>query len=272
MRWKLQDLGLVLATEFLDADDLHFGWFEPGEEATAESLIHAQQRYTHRLLAELPAEANRVLDAGCGTGGMVERLRAEGRDVEGLTPNPDLIARARERLGPEVLLHESPFETFRTHHPFDAVLMAESCQYIKRMRGLEAAARVLKPGGVLLLADVFRMKTLDEPYLSRGGHRHEIFLHTAVSNGFEVEMDRDITEAVLPTLALYHDFLTKRIVPSAEAVCRSFDRAYPLVGRVARFFVGRRLALLRKRYQHQDPDTFRRYRSYRMMRLRLRAS
>lgn len=238
MRWKLQDLGLVLATEFLGAEDLHFGWFDPGEEATPETLIRAQKRYTDRLLAELPEDAHRVLDAGCGTGTMVERLRAQGREVEGLAPNPDLILRARERLGAGVPLHESPFETFRTDRPFDAVLMAESCQYIKRVLGLQAAARVLKPGGVLLIADVFRMKPLDRPYLSRGGHRHGIFLHTAASHGFEAELDQDITEAVLPTLELYHEFLSRRIVPSAEAVCRSFGSAYPVVNRAIRFFAG----------------------------------
>lgn len=264
----MHELAFVLATELFDADDLHFGWFEPGEPATMEALRRAQVRFTDRVLEQLPPEARRVLDSGCGTGRILERLHGEGRDVEGLAPNPDLIARCRERVGPDVVLHDAPFETFETGEPFDAVLMSESCQYVKRVRGLRNAARVLAPGGCLVIADVFRTAPAPKPFLSTGGHRHAIFLDTARKFGFDVELDEDITEPVMPTLAIYHAFLTDRVIPSAEAAVRYLRRTSPLLSRVGGWVAGRRLARLRERYRHQDPDTFRTYRSYRLMRLR----
>ena len=61
MHLKLSDLALSLLAEIVGLDDLHFGWFEPGEAATLDGLRIAQRRYTEKLLAELPIAAGRLI-------------------------------------------------------------------------------------------------------------------------------------------------------------------------------------------------------------------
>lgn len=267
-RTRFSDLALGLVADVFGLEDLHFGWFEPGEAVTMQTLPAAQRRYTQKLLAELPADAHRVLDVGCGTGVMMAQLLAAGRDVEGLSPDAELLAKARARVGAAAILHEQRFEDFTATAPFDAVLMAESVQYVKTTRGLAAAARAVRIGGVVVMADVFRIKALDQPFLSRGGHRYQRFLAAAGDAGFAVELDVDITDSVAPTLVLYHELLTTKIIPVADAFWRAGSRWRPFVSRILRFFFGARFSMIRERYRHQDPATFRAYRQYRMLRLR----
>ncbi len=267
MRLKINDLGLSILAEVGGLEDLHFGWFEPDEPATLDALRVAQKRYTHKLLDQIPLTRGRVLDVGCGTGIITEELRRRGFDAEGLGPNPDLIARARARLGPGAVLHETTLENFSGTGPYDVILMAESVQYLNRVRGLAKAAALLRPGGHLVLADVFRVRALDQPWLTRAGHRHENFLRTAAGAGFRVDCDQDITFQVLPTLTLYHEVLSRRVVPALDLVAREFQRSAPFITRLVRLVTGSKLRLLRERYLHQDPETFQRYRTYRLMRL-----
>lgn len=95
----------------------------------------------------------RVLDAGCGTGQVTERLldRLPTGTVVALDGSPSMIARAHERLGDgrvEYLVHDLleriPIE------PVDAVLSTATFHWILDHDRLFAnLAAVLKPGGQL---------------------------------------------------------------------------------------------------------------------------
>lgn len=47
-----RELGLVLAQQLLDVEDLHYGLWAPDLEVSPGNLIEAQQRYSTRLLDE----------------------------------------------------------------------------------------------------------------------------------------------------------------------------------------------------------------------------
>ncbi|MFB6839075.1 methyltransferase domain-containing protein [Streptomyces sp. NPDC056361] len=51
-----------------------------------------------RLLAELPPDPVRILDAGCGDGEMTLRLAAAGHHVTAADPSADMLARTARRL------------------------------------------------------------------------------------------------------------------------------------------------------------------------------
>ena len=68
-----RELGLILAQQLLDVEDLHYGLWESDLDLTLGNLAIAQQRYSDLLLdtaagllAHLPRP--RILDVGCGTG------------------------------------------------------------------------------------------------------------------------------------------------------------------------------------------------------------
>lgn len=116
--------------------------------------FHAlNRRCAHWLARLLPAGPARVLDAGCGTGGMIKSLRVAHSDwsLTGLDFMPLACKLARERTGVEVVqgsITELPF----TDGAFDAVVSADVvCQVEDGARALREFARVVRPGGVVLV-------------------------------------------------------------------------------------------------------------------------
>ena len=72
-RWKSRELGLELARDLLDIQDLHYGLWDGNLELCLANLPAAQQRYTDMILEALPApdidgRKLRILDVGSGTG------------------------------------------------------------------------------------------------------------------------------------------------------------------------------------------------------------
>ncbi len=95
----------------------------------------------------------RVLDAGCGTGGLINHLREEaaGWQVTGLDFSPRACELARARTGVEIVqgsITQLPF----ADETFEAVVSADVvCQVEDDARALCEFARVLRPGGVILV-------------------------------------------------------------------------------------------------------------------------
>ena len=106
------------------------------------------------LSRRLGAEAA-LLDAGCGTGGLIRRLgpRRVGWKWTGVDFSPLAVELARERCGATADLRESsvtalPFE----NGVFDAVVSADVLYHLDDdSAALREFHRVLRPGGVLVV-------------------------------------------------------------------------------------------------------------------------
>jgi ubiquinone/menaquinone biosynthesis C-methylase UbiE len=99
-----------------------------------------------------------VLDVGCGTGALLRRLAARLPDAElaGVDPAPRMLAEARKRLN-GVRLEQAAAERLPfADASFDLVVSAMSFDHwADQALGLAECARVLRPGGHLVLADLF---------------------------------------------------------------------------------------------------------------------
>lgn len=116
--------------------------------------FRALNRRFARWLAEgLGAGPARVLDAGCGTGGLIKDLRAHNPDwtLTGLDFSARACELARLRTDAEIVegsILDLPFGD----GTFDAVVSADVvCQVEDGGRALREFARVVRPGGVVLV-------------------------------------------------------------------------------------------------------------------------
>ena len=134
-------------------------------DAVSWLLSFGRASRVRRTIADLAdvEEGHSVLDVGCGTGTLALELRdraGEGGEVCGVDASPEMIAVARRKAAKrdasvqfEIgLIERLPYEDAR----FDRVLCTLVMHHLDedlQQQGLREIARVLKPGGRLLLVD-----------------------------------------------------------------------------------------------------------------------
>ena len=104
-----------------------------------------------------------LLDAGTGTGRMLELLAPHVKRAVGVDVSPEMLAIARDRLGRAEIQHAQVrlADTYRLPFPagsalsgFDAVLFHQVLHYLDDPgAAVSEAARVMRAGGRLLIAD-----------------------------------------------------------------------------------------------------------------------
>jgi len=116
-----------------------------------------------RLVVDLMGDVTgrRVLDAGCGDGALACAAAARGADVTGLDSDPAMLVAARSRLaqvGASVALLEGRLEQLPFHDAsFDVVVSITVLGFVPdSARAVHEMARVLRPGGHLVLGELGR--------------------------------------------------------------------------------------------------------------------
>jgi ubiquinone/menaquinone biosynthesis C-methylase UbiE len=93
-----------------------------------------------------------VLEIGCGTGQLTERLAGRGYRLTAIDVGSAMIAVARERLAAEVAFQVTAFEDFeRAAGSFGLIISGAAFHWIDPDVALTRSARLLAPGGWLAL-------------------------------------------------------------------------------------------------------------------------
>ncbi len=111
----------------------------------------------HRALMRFPKNA---LDVGCGEGRFCRMLKTHGVDVTGIDPTPALIAAARQRDADSTYLEAAAERLPFGDETFDLVVSYLSLIDIPDIQAaIPEMARVLNPGGALLIANLNSFNT-----------------------------------------------------------------------------------------------------------------
>ena len=201
---------VISAWSLLLGENLHYGYFETGQE----TLDEATAGLTDRMLDRLGAPA-RVLDIGCGTGGpAIRAARRFGCGVVGISPSRECVRSARDAVPPDAAarvdfrLGDAQSLEFEDGS-FDAALALESSHLIPDKSLLfSEARRVLRSGGRFVLCDIVLKVELgmrdvlarrdDFLLLDRVFGRAKMmtprgYIEAATRNGFTVDETADLT-------------------------------------------------------------------------------
>lgn len=200
-------------------EELHYGVFDRGDE----SLPEATAALTARMVdAARLGGGESILDVGCGTGAPAcELVEGHGATVVGITTSEVGVAAARRRAEARGLSDRARFEVRDgtdnrlPDGSFDRVWVLESSHLMRDRTGLlSECARVLRPGGRLVLCDIVRRRELPFQEVRRlleplsllrsvfGEARMdplERYAELATAAGLEVESMDDLTTLTRPT-------------------------------------------------------------------------
>lgn len=146
--------------EFYWGEHIHLGHY--GSPPRRKDFLQAKADFVHEMvrwagLDQLPA-GTRVLDVGCGIGGSSRILaRDYGFSVTGITISPQQVKRAQELTPPELdvqFLVEDALAMSFPDESFDVVWSIEAGPHMPdKAQFARELLRVLKPGGILVVAD-----------------------------------------------------------------------------------------------------------------------
>lgn len=145
-------------------DHFHYGFWDENTRSHADSLTNMVREVAGHL--DLGPE-DRVLDAGCGVGGATRYVVAQfGVEAVGIANVDPLVETARRRssrlvgAGKLTFLNRDYRDTGFDDASFTRIFALESVCYAPRKQDfLREAHRLLAPGGRLVVADGFQVRT-----------------------------------------------------------------------------------------------------------------
>ena len=128
-----------------------------------------------------------VLDLCCGTGLLAGELIARGYGIVGVDASDAMLARARDRLGPDVALHRTVLPDLRVEGSFDAAVSTfDGFNYLTLpdlRQTLAATARCLRPVGWLVFdlhTDAMMEFTLSNPVVAGESAGNEFVIRSVI--------------------------------------------------------------------------------------------
>ena len=121
------------------------------------------QHYSDFLLRQLPANCQTALEIGCGKGEFSRRLAERSTRVLALDLSPEMIriARANSADTPNIEFQVADVMTYDLPAAdFDCIASIATLHHLPLPQILEKLKTALKPGGVLLILDLFEPRGL----------------------------------------------------------------------------------------------------------------
>ena len=215
------DVDYKIVWHLASSMSMHYGFWEPGVTRLRDALARMNFK-----LAEFSGikYGSSVLDAGCGVGGSSIFLAKNfGCNITGITLSGKQVVQCQLNAGRHNLHHQLHVEvgnyckTRFADASFDAIWALESACYAEEKQVfLNEAFRLLRPGGILIVADVFRknldsqtdklklMRLLASTWAIRDFEIVEAFQEKMKSSGFRQIQWKNVSENIYPSIRRLH--------------------------------------------------------------------
>ncbi|WP_369167652.1 class I SAM-dependent methyltransferase [Streptomyces sp. R28] len=157
--------GVTASEGTISTADVYRSW-APHYDAPGNQMIDIEQPVVRRILDGLPVGT--ALDAACGTGRHTAYLHELGHHVIGIDASQGMLAQARKRL-PDVDFHEADLHRLPVpDNTVDTIVCALALTHVPDLAPVLAEfARVLRPGGHLVVSDAHLLVSYLRPTLPR---------------------------------------------------------------------------------------------------------
>jgi tocopherol O-methyltransferase len=199
---------------------IHHGLYERGVYGNVQAILNMNDLVGRLLGMNEGDEHLCLLDAGCGFGGITIFLakRYPGSRFMGITLDPEQVRYAENFAKREGVDGSTEFicgdfcATGFSSDQFDGVFLVESSVYALDKPLLHEMYRILKPGGIIVIIDVFRTNLVFNALLERtcgwfcrcwklsGVSRLDDFLKIFQAVGFHDVYVRDLTRNIVPSI------------------------------------------------------------------------
>ena len=125
--------------------------------ASPDGEVH-NEHYHNFLLKQLPVHCDEVLEIGCGTGAFTRALAARSNHVLGVDLSPEMVRLAREKSShiSNVEFQVADIREWEVEpEQFDCIASIATLHHLPFRDVLVKMRAALKPGGVLLVLDLF---------------------------------------------------------------------------------------------------------------------
>ncbi|HEU4560329.1 MAG TPA: class I SAM-dependent methyltransferase [Longimicrobium sp.] len=121
------------------------------------------RHYHAALLRSLPPKRELALEVGCGTGDFAQVLARHFQRVIGIDLSPEMVRRARELSQPVSNVEFRQADILTCDLPpaeFDCIVTIATLHHLPLEEALKKLAAALRPGGVLLVLDLYQPRTV----------------------------------------------------------------------------------------------------------------
>ncbi len=236
---------------------IHYGYHDKDHKTHDKALVNM-----NRIIAKTAKikPNSKILDAGCGIGGSAIWLAKNySTKVVGININNMQIEKAKKLSAKNNVqdlteFHARDFtDTKQKSNTFDTVWAIESAIFAEKKHSfLKESKRILKPGGRIIIADIFKKEDITK----KEQHMIDRWLNGWASPNIvsAKEFEKDLKHAGFKNIELKN--ITKNIIPSSRRMYLGSIFIYPLY---------KLLQLAGKRTQTQTKTIASAYHQYRAL-------
>ena len=274
-----KEFGLVAAQQLFKIEDIHYGFWKDGEEATLNNWKQAQEDHTDFLFKHLfehieDKNTSHMLDIGCGVGFTTKKLLELGYNIDGLVPYQWMAEYAsnlvsnlkKDHTG---RIYECKFEDFQLNKKliqYQLAFFSESFQYVKLDESFQILDQILTDNGRVIIFDFFKKDNVEGVSPLGGGHKLNDFYNIVEKYDYNILSDIDVTQNLSPNLKLVNEVLVDRLLPFSDTLNKFLSTRYPKVYRFLKWVLRKKISKLTFKYsEDRNEENFIKFKSYRLI-------